>query len=84
MALKKSVKTVHGFDATGAYHRVESVSIVGKSSIHFVVRSSSTKDDLPFCENAFSCAYSIDGDNPIAQAYAHLKTVDAFKDAEDC
>jgi hypothetical protein len=29
-------------------------------------------------------AYDIDGDNPIAQAYLHLKTLPEFAGATDC
>lgn len=33
---------------------------------------------------SFECAYDISGENPLAQAYAHLKTLPEFVDALDC
>jgi hypothetical protein len=85
MALKKTVTTEQGFEATDAYHRVEGVRLNGKASMSFQVRS--YKDDSgvqAFADTAYDAAYSINSANPIAQAYAHLKTLPDFANATDC
>lgn len=85
MAFEKTVETVHGFQAVDAYHRVECVILEAKNKITFRVRS--YKDDSgnypAFDDKGFSCDYSIDGANPIAQAYGHLKTLPDYIDAKD-
>lgn len=84
MALEKTVSTVHGLQAINAYHRVESVKIENKTAISFHIRSY-TKTDKPFFqESVLSCAYALDGDNPIKQAYNYLKTLSEFAGATDC
>jgi hypothetical protein len=84
MALKKTTTSPHGFESANAYHRVESVSLKDKNKITFHVRSYK-ETDLPFfAEQVLSAAYDITGENPIKQAYAHLKTLKDFADAVDC
>jgi hypothetical protein len=84
MALAKTVPTPHGFNAVGAYHRVEGVQ-VGKSTMTFQVRAYKDNSGLPhFADISFNCAYDIQGNNPIAQAYKHLKTLPEFAGATDC
>lgn len=85
MALKKTVKTQQGFDAVDAYHRVEGVRLNGKTSMSFQVRSYKDNSGVPaFADVAHEGVYAINGDNPIAQAYAHIKTLSEFTDAKDC
>tara|TARA_R110000868_G_scaffold63184_2_gene190437 strand:- start:113 stop:370 length:258 start_codon:yes stop_codon:yes gene_type:complete len=85
MALKKTVLTTHGFDAVDAYHRVEGVRLNGKTSLFFQVRSYKDDSGVPaFADASYDAAYSINGANPIAQAYEHLKTLPAFAGAIDC
>jgi hypothetical protein len=84
MALKKSVTTPHGFIADGAYHRVESVKLVAKDRIEFHVRSYLSQDKPFFSEVVTSCPYVLESQNPIKQAYIHLKSTDEFSGAEDC
>lgn len=84
MALKKTVVTIHGFNADDAYHRVEGLRIEDKTKIVFNVRSAKDKDSIAFADQSFECQYDIDGKNPLAQAYAFLKSTDAFNDATDC
>ncbi len=85
MALKKTVLTPQGFEAKDAYHRVEALRINGKTQMQFNVYSHINADTIPFFgEGLFDCAYDVDGANPIAQAYAHLKTLPEFADAIDC
>lgn len=84
MALAKTVSTVHGFQAVNAYHRVESVRLESKTAMSFHIRSYTAPDKPFFTESVLSCAYDIAGDNPIAQAYEHLKTLPEFAGATDC
>ena len=84
MALQKTTKTPHGFDAIGAYHRVEGVTLNSKVSINFRLRSYKKPECEAFADAGFGCDYDMDGANPIAQAYEHLKTLPEFADAVDC
>jgi hypothetical protein len=85
MALKKTVKTQQGFDAINAYHRVESLNLIDKTRMFFQVRSYKDSEGLPsFSDAAYEAAYDLQGQNPIAQAYAHLKTLPEFAGATDC
>jgi hypothetical protein len=84
MALAKTISTVHGFQAVNAYHRVEAVSLIGKEQISFHVRSYTATDKPFFVEEVMTAPYQLDGDNPIKQAYAHLKTLSEFSGATDC
>lgn len=85
MALKKTVKTQQGFDAVDAYHRVEGVRLNGKQSMSFQVMSYKDDSGLPaFADAAYEASYDINGNNPIAQAYAHVKMLPEFADAKDC
>lgn len=85
MALKKTVKTQQGFDAVDAYHRVEGVRLNGKQNMSFQVRSYKDDSGLPaFADAAYETAYDINGNTPIAQAYAHVKSLPEFADAKDC
>lgn len=84
MALSKTIETVYGFQALNAYHRVEAVSLISKEQISFHVRSYVASDKPFFAEQVLSCAYVLEGENPIKQAYKHLKTLPAFDGAVDC
>jgi len=84
MALKKSVKSIYGIAVDGAYHRVESVAIQGKSKIYFSLKSYASVENQAFAEKSYSCDYALDGANPIAQAYEYLKTLPEFAGATDC
>lgn len=84
MAIKKDTTTVHGFTVPGAYHRVDNVTIVGKNKIMFHVYKYVDASKPFFAEQAFESEFDLLGENPIAQAYAHLKTLPEFVDAVDC
>jgi hypothetical protein len=85
MALKKTVTTKHGFEAKDAYHRVEGVRLDTKAKITFQVRSYKSQEHTSaFADESFSCDYALQADNPIAQAYSHLKTLPEFAGAIDC
>jgi hypothetical protein len=84
MAIEKTVTTPHGIAVKNAYHRVEGLIIAGKDQIRFHVRSS-VDGVLPhFSDTEYQCAYTLDGENPIKQAYEHLKTLPEFAGASDC
>jgi hypothetical protein len=41
--------------------------------------------DKPFiAEVVYTIGYTLDGDNPVRQAYLHLKTLPEFANAVDC
>jgi hypothetical protein len=84
MALKKTITTVHGFEAKDAYHRVEGLRLEGKTGITFHVRSYAAPDTPFFTEQVLTAPYDLNGDNPLAQAYAHLKTLSEFEGAVEC
>ena len=84
MALQKTVTTLHDFEATNAYHRVEAAILSTKTELSFHVRSYKNKDAaVAFCDASYRCAYDIAGNNPIKQAYEHLKTLPEFSGATD-
>jgi hypothetical protein len=84
MALSKTTTTQHGFEAINAYHRVESVSISGKTKIGFWLKSYKNIESTPFAEKAMVAPYDLEKSNPIKQAYEHLKTLPEFAGAIDC
>jgi hypothetical protein len=84
MALKKQAVSVHGFVKDDSYYRVEQLQIVEKYKIEFRVRASIDGTHPHFVDLPFICNYELSGKNPIAQAYAYLKTLPEFADAEDC
>lgn len=85
MALKKTIKTNQGFDATDAYHRVETLRIEEKTKLFFQLSSYKDKaEKVCFDNRGFSCDYNINGSNPVSQSYQHLKTLPEFADAVDC
>ena len=84
MALQKTMLTPQGFTATDAYHRVEGVLLKSKTEISFRVRSyKDAVETVSFSDYEYSCAYDMAGENPIKQAYEHLKTLPEFADATD-
>lgn len=81
MALSKTT-SFKGISIPNAYHRVWGVEVT-KASIKFGVGVHVTADD-PILDNSHhTCDYDLNGDNPIKQAYEHLKTLPEFSDAED-
>lgn len=84
MALKKTVSTAFGFDVVDAYHRVTQLVIEPKNKMRFVVKSYKDVAHHHFDEQRHVCDYDPAGANAHAQAYAYLKTLDEFTNAEDC
>jgi hypothetical protein len=84
MAIRKNIETLQGVKVQDAYCRVENVSLRGKDTIHFVLRSYADTSKPSFQEIGFLSAYDMTGKNPIAQAYDHLKTLPEFSGTQDC
>jgi hypothetical protein len=85
MALQKTVTTLHGFVSQDAYHKVDNIKIFNKSSMTFDIKILKSKNEtIAFDTWSFQCAYDLAGNNPIAQAYAYLKTLPEFAGATDC
>lgn len=84
MALSMTINTVYGVDVIDAYHRVEGVSFPTKDTMRFHCRSYVAADKPFIAEVVYTIGYTLDGDNPIRQAYLHLKTLPEFAGATDC
>jgi hypothetical protein len=84
MAFRQTIILESGITVEAAYRRVESVSISQKWSMRVQVRTYAASD-VPACHDVlFVMAYDIDGENPVRQAYLHLKTLPEFAGATDC
>lgn len=85
MALSKTVTTPQGFEAVSAYHRVESVSVQGKTELVFSLASYKNADQsISFASKRVVCSYDITGGNVFQQAYVYLKATDEFSNSIDC
>jgi hypothetical protein len=85
MALEKTVQTEYGFIAENAYHKVCNVIISNGKTMSYRVNVFANKNNsISFQVKDFNCDYDIQGDNPIKQAYKHLKTLPEFVGATDC
>ena len=85
MAIQMSDNSPAGLHAVDAYHRVEEVSIKTKHMLFYTVRSYQSSDSVtPFKESKHRTTYDLNGENPIQQAYSHLKTVEYYKGSVDC
>jgi hypothetical protein len=86
MALQKTITltTNLGTQATfeNAYVRVESVK-VEKDFGRALVQTHKEKGGQVLEQKGYSFGYDLDGSNPIAQAYAHLKKLEEFSGAVD-
>jgi hypothetical protein len=68
---------------TGAYAKVTEYH-GDKVRMTFVVSWSESAGESAIRQSTFGCAVDLNGDNPIRQAYLHLKTLPEFADAVDC
>lgn len=84
MALSKNIQTKSGIEIQEAYIRVESVSILEKTVLQFLLRFYKDKSKPSVDEVLMTCKYDIAGANPIEQAYVHVKSLAEFADAKDC
>lgn len=91
MALILDITTREGVTVAGAYARIEGVALPGKAELSFGLRcyvlvageDGQVPHVIPFHEETHFCAYDMDGDNPMAQGYLHLKSLPEFAAAVD-
>lgn len=84
MALLKTIATDFGIEVKNAYVRVESLNLIGKDKIQFQVKSYAHVTAIPFGNTNVICSYDLNGENPIKQAYEHLKSLPEFAGSIDC
>jgi hypothetical protein len=84
MALKKTITLFGDIEVNNAYLRVEDISIFDKTKLVFSIVGRKTSESQKINSNPHNCDYNINGENPIKQAYLHLKTLPEFADAVDC
>lgn len=84
MALTKTIQLPTGITVENAYNRVANVSIIGKDRVRFSLTAHVDAGKIAFTSQEFDAPYDMNGANPIAQAYGHLKTLPEFVDAQDC
>jgi hypothetical protein len=82
MALKQTTQ-FKGITVADCYIKVFYIE-GDKQSISFGVSYAASAQEETFNAETYACAYDITGSNPIAQAYAHLKTLPEFANAVDC
>lgn len=83
MAITKNIELQNGLKVEEAYLRVEVPSIT-KDKMIFTLRKYVNTDKPFFSEEVIECGYDLEGENPFKQAYEYLKTLEEFRDAEDC
>jgi hypothetical protein len=72
-----------GIQVNNAYLKVFQIQ-GDKSRISFGLKYSASSESSAFDSKTFEFDYNIDGENPIKQAYEHLKTLPEFSGATDC
>lgn len=82
MALKKTI-TFKGITVQDAYIKVWRFE-GEKTKVRVGVCYQADADNPPFDSQMIDCPYVLDGENPIKQAYEHIKTLPEFADAQDC
>ena len=82
MALQKTI-TFKGVTVGGAYIKIQSFN-GNKELLKFDVSTHSQAGEQVLTVSSFEIPYNIEGENPIKQAYAHLKTLPEFAGATDC
>lgn len=86
MALLQSLSMKVGsrsVEFDGAYARVSEYHGT-KSRMSFVVAWSETLGTDMLRQDTYMCDLDINGENPVRQAYLHLKTLPEFTTATDC
>jgi len=86
MAFKKTIKTRHGVEIGNAYHRVTAISIGRPRIVHYglsiFVTGAAGEERIE--HESYSFDFNLDGENVIAQCYAHAKSLDKYSTASDC
>ena len=84
MAIKKTKQLNNGVSVTDAYIRVEKLSIVDKTECSFALAHyADDSQDEPFFSLSLTAPYDIDGDNPFAQAYSFVKSLNIYSGSVD-
>lgn len=87
MALKKTLKLVDNFGEeitfSDAYVRVDSIS-GGKEGIAVTAGIYKQAGGMKIDNERCVFVPDLSGDNFVAQAYKHLKTLEKFENAQDC
>mgnify|MGYP000334844155 CR=1 FL=1 len=87
MALTKSITLQNNFGEdsifANAYIKVRSVN-VAKKTAEANIDICKEQGGLVIQRVQYAFEHSLTGDNPIKQAYLHLKTLPEFSDAVDC
>lgn len=84
MALQKSMITDEGFTSSETYIKIAQVAINNKTELQLVVTFAKDSESKPFKNTMYQGSYDINGENPLAQGYTYLKTLDEFTDVIDC
>lgn len=84
MALKLSKKLNNGLVIENTYCKICSIYNLDKEQMVCNVSFSKDKDSSPFYSENRAIHYTVEGENPFIQAYEHIKTLEDFKDSEDC
>jgi len=82
MALSQNIE-INGIQLTNAYVKVENASVTKDSLLAKVVWRAAS-NSAPIKNEGFSSSYNLSGENPIKQAYNHLKTLPEFAGVVDC
>jgi hypothetical protein len=87
MALQKNIKLTDNFgieiEFPNSYIKVEQI-VCTKNNMTIYHNSKKSSEGNTIVSNVINCDYDINGENPIKQAYLHLKTLPEFADAVDC
>lgn len=74
-----------GIPVAQAYVKVVMPSIMlGNQTMEFGVHYMASPESPMFSGISVQCPYDIEGDNPVKQAYNHLKTLPEFQGCTDC
>ena len=84
MALQKNIDTIYGIAVNNAYCRVDNLTISEKTKMTVLVKTYADKTAKEIHIKTFEFEYNLAGENPIKQAYEHLKTLPEFSGAADC
>lgn len=82
MALQKTI-IFKGISVGNAYLKIQSFN-GSKELLKFDLATHSKAGEQALTVSSFEIPYNIAGENPIKQAYAHLKTLPEFAGATDC
>lgn len=87
MALQKNItiKSNLGIETqfNNTYIKVARVECT-KQENNFLIELKKDSNSDPYQLQYINASYDINGENPIKQAYLHLKTLPEFADATDC